>query len=83
MRPAKRVHGIGAFKQLKLMGPALLLSVVSAVPAYCVSYFTMHPGVLMLVQIVLFWGIYLGASKLLKLDALEESIALIKRMVSR
>lgn len=83
LRPAKRVHGIGAFKQLKLMGPALLLSVVSAVPAYCVSYFTMHPGVLMLVQIVLFWGIYLGASKLLKLDALEESIALIKRMVSR
>ncbi len=64
MHPARRVHGYGAFQQLKDQMPTYGITFCSAALAFACSFLPLNYILVMIVQIIVFGSSYLGMSRI-------------------
>lgn len=77
--PNKKLLNYGFLQQLKDMLPALLLSVAMGVPVYLLTYTSLPLFLLLVLQVVLGVGIYVGLSVLFKPEAFRYLLGYIRR----
>lgn len=80
--PNKRVIGYGYFEQLKDIAPSFLLSLVSSVVVMVVPVFNLGIAPTIIIQVLLFFAVYISLSALFRLDALAYLVSTIKELVS-
>ena len=83
MPPAKRLHGYSALRQVKDVLPIIALSVVAAASALAVQFVGLGYSPELLVQCVVFFLVYFGGARVLRLGELSEAASLVRRLASR
>lgn len=83
MAPAKRLHGYGAFSQLRDVLPIFLLSAVASGVAICVQFVLLGYLAQMFAQIVVFASVYLLGAKILNFPELDAARNLAKSALGR
>ena len=83
MPPAKRLHGYSALRQVKDVLPIIALSVVPAASALAVQFVGLGYSPELLVQCVVFFLVYFGGARVLRLGELSEAASLVRRLASR
>lgn len=68
------------FKQIKDIIPYFVLAICCASITYIVNFFSLQHFLKLLIQIVLYFTFYIGASKVLRLSPYIDAISIIKNM---
>lgn len=78
-----RVYGYNTLSQLKDLFPSLLMSLLAAIVAYLPLHFNLiqHNLLLLIVQTLIFAGIYLGLNQLTGNDVWQEVLALVRKKI--
>ena len=76
--PNRRLLGYGYLEQMKDILPSVGLAVFMGVCIYCISFIGLSTILTLLIQVILGIIIYLGGSKLLKLESYYYVIGLVK-----
>lgn len=79
--PNKKVIGYSYFEQIKDICPAFILAIISAVVTLPVDLLALSDIVTIFLQAVVFATVYLGLSKLFKVEAFDYLLSTVKEMV--
>ena len=80
---SKRFLSMGSFKQLRIMMPYALISIISACIAYLPSYLIINPFALLPIQVVVYILTYYLISRFMRIQALEEFVFIITPYLKR
>lgn len=79
---ANAVYGYSAAQQIRDLVPTVTIAAGSAAIAYVPSILIDSYVVLFAVQLIVYWGLYLGASWLLKTEGMCDFMGLVKQLIS-
>lgn len=83
MTPAKRIHGLGAFAQLRAIAPLSAVSVAAAGASLAVGLLSVPDLPLVLMQLVAFVAVYLGISAVFKISGFSECRSVVASLLHR
>lgn len=83
MFPAKRIHGVGAMEQLKIISPTIGLSLIASAFAAPICFLSISYLAKLIIQIIVFATIYLLGSKIIKHKGLLSCTALLKQLIGQ
>lgn len=78
--PNKKLVDYGPYEQFKDLLPNILLSIIMGVVVYFISFVSLPPILLLLIQIIVGMGVYALASYMLKVKSFDYLIQTIKAM---
>lgn len=81
--PNKKVIRYSYFEQIKDICPAFILAVISAAVALSVGLLALTDIATIVLQVVIFATVYLGLSKLFKVEAFDYLLSTVKEIVFR
>lgn len=81
--PARNVHGLGAFTQLRRVLPLVVLALGSSVVSYCVSALPFGDVLTVVCQAVVFFLIYFSFSALFKVPGFTECVDVVTELIKR
>lgn len=83
MQPSRRVLGYGRSQQLKDVSMVYGIAFISAVPSALLSALDLPAVGLLLLQLIAYVSVYLGLARLLRMDALQETVEAAKGLFRR
>lgn len=81
LAPAQRIHGVGRREQIAGLLPTFGSALVATAAAWLPSLVMPASGLLLIAQIILFTGVYLGGAKVLKTDGLDGFLSVVKGLI--
>ncbi len=79
----KKLYEYGLLKQLKDFLPCFLLTAIMGIGIYFLNFLTIHPYLILLLQVVLGGLLYLGLSIIFKIPALKYLWNIVKSMLNK
>ena len=83
LAPAKRMHGLGSLSQIRSVMPTLFVALLAAGLALVPLAFDISYALQLLLQIVIYVGVYLACSRVFKLRGLQECFTILSDLRSR
>lgn len=81
MVPAKRMHGYGWFEQVRDQSRTYLSAIIASAAAGFTQILALFPVAQILLQVIIFAGVYIGFCALLRVPALKECIQIAQNIV--
>ncbi len=79
---ANAAYGYSAARQVRDLLPTIAIAAGAAAIAHSLSLLISNYAVLLVVQLIVYWGSYLGASWLLKVEGMRDFVSLVKQLIS-